>query len=206
MPETDGGTKEESFPKTRMEKEDFNDEALIEEASFQGNPRSTLNNVKVVTVTTQNVLLENCEVDKGQHKKKKVSTRYEPGLERCLPLSNKDWSELLKGPILLGPSYSFLSFDEACLRSKYVRTKPRKCKELVDFGDKAKMSQTYFSCLNPKFHPKILLNSFKKIKRIGEEEENYSGGSVLCCESMTDSDVIQCNASFHEESNKVKIL
>lgn len=100
-----------------------------------------------------------------------------------------------------GLNHCLLYFYEACIRYKSVRPKPRKCKGLVELRDKVEVIHSYFACLNLKFRPKLFSNISEKIRIIGEEEDNYSRGSVVCCESMTYTDIIQCNSRFHEESN-----
>lgn len=36
-------------------------------------------------------------------------------------------------------------------------------------------------------------NNNSRLSHKGKVEDNFFGGSVLCCESLTDSDIVQCN-------------
>lgn len=69
------------------------------------------------------------------------------------------------------------------------------------------IQQLYFSCLNPNFAPK--LPSIKPNgKNDEEEEDDFFDGVVLCCESMTDSDISQCNSRLlvNKESMVAKTI
>lgn len=69
-------------------------------------------------------------------------------------------------------------------------------KELGERVENFVIQQPYFACLNPNFGPKLARTFPESLKR-RDEEVFFLRGYDLCCESMTDSNIVQGNRRLH---------
>lgn len=134
------------------------------------------------------------EVESAQ--RKSVIPRIVTCLARFGSSGVRSESEVDKGLAFVGPLLlGLLSFDEACSKSKQLKPKVKKAIEVKSLGkivEGYEAQQTYFACLNPKFAPKFL-NKNLNMEKKANGDDNFSGGTIICCDSMTDSDIAQCN-------------
>lgn len=89
------------------------------------------------------------------------------------------------GQSSLGP----ISFDGACKVIRRSRPKRKKGKEVKDLGGLGIINPSYFAYVNSK---KVSFSN-KSVVLVEESnggDDRFLGGLTLCCESLTDSDVI----------------
>lgn len=95
------------------------------------------------------------------------------------------------GLVAEDPALGPMSFDKACFFGKKNKKRKKKKKRLVDnLGIRVISKPNFLACLS------IRQSSFmRKIDRVNSKvvEDSFTGGDIMCCESMTESDVGLCN-------------
>lgn len=65
----------------------------------------------------------------------------------------------------------------------------------MDLGkivENLEFKQSYFACLNPYSGPTCLRKKPSTTNK-GEDDDGFSGGTILCCDSMSETDIERCN-------------
>lgn len=129
MPETGGGGSEDYEISATMEEavvkgvDTIFKEIGLEKlaATCMASAEKKFDGLKFLKLTSHNQEVSEKRRSKslGNENEKGVNTRFDLNAER-------EGQEDCIGPNLLGPSNIFLSFDEACLRSKATKPKPKK--------------------------------------------------------------------------------
>lgn len=108
--------------------------------------------------------------------------------------------------MLVQPSLGPNSFDGDCMATRKTRPKRKKVKEVKDLGRVSVFNSSYFSCLNSK-KASVSNFSMNSMEVLCDGENRFYGGSGLCYESLTDSDVNRCNnrlmKNFDSEVSRV---
>lgn len=100
---------------------------------------------------------------------------------------------IMNGPTLLDlPSLGLISFDGACKAVRRPMPKKKIVKVVKDLGELGVINPSYFACLNSK-KGVTSIKLADLVEEPNDGEYRFLGGSVLCCESLTDSDVLCCN-------------
>lgn len=119
---------------------------------------------------------------------KVVEEIYKLGLSNCRDLSFHPIGPQLEfGPLAFCVNKSNpLSFDDARSKLGKEKAKKKKLKEISDFGKKVDIYPPYFVCLYSKNSGRLSSEgTSSSIESM--EEDRYSRGSVLCCDSIMKS-------------------
>ncbi|KAI5418952.1 hypothetical protein KIW84_043245 [Lathyrus oleraceus] len=96
--------------------------------------------------------------------------------------------------LLVSPNKKVYSDNIICNEAlnDEIQAQEEESERVKELGGLGLINPSYFACLNSK--KVVTLNSLVNMMEILREEDNcFSGGSILCCESLIDSDVICCN-------------